>query len=92
MNKFQNNLTEEQRGNRAKQRTKWLSDRTADKIARGIEMAQMIADGISRKEVSERYNLSIRTVEGLFNELQIHMDVNNLQHLIAELIREKLIK
>ena len=59
---------------------------------RNIDFIQMIADGFSRKDVAEKYELSIRTIEDYLSDLAKLFKANDQTHLVAILLREQIIK
>jgi DNA-binding NarL/FixJ family response regulator len=57
-----------------------------------LGVAQAIADGKTTKETAEEWNISHRTVEAILNRLKAHVEAKSRIHLIAELLRNKIIE
>lgn len=56
-----------------------------------IDMAQMLANGATTKEIAANLGISIRTVETHMDQLRSVYDCHTRPHMIACMMREKLI-
>lgn len=57
-----------------------------------LRAAQMLADGLLRKEIAKRLKKSVRTVEWDFNIMRKLLNAQTLPALVAKLFRRGLIK
>jgi DNA-binding NarL/FixJ family response regulator len=55
------------------------------------EVLQLIAEGLSSKEIAQKLSISIRTVESHRTALMVKLDVNKVARLVRYAIREGLI-
>lgn len=57
--------------------------------SRRKEMIELLCDGLTTKEISQKVNLSHRTLEAVFKELMDINDCNNRVHLVAKYLFNK---
>lgn len=60
--------------------------------AKQVEIFQLVADGMSRKEIASKMKLTTRTIEAhCYNSYNV-LGVKSVPHAVAELFRKGLIK
>lgn len=64
---------------------------TCSAIISEVDFVQHIADGISRKDIADIYQVSVRTVESWAGKALLKYDAKNSAHLVAILFRNGLI-
>lgn len=57
-----------------------------------IEIFEMLADGMHKKEIGEKIFLSERTVEAKVDKVRVGLGCKNATHLISTLLRSGVIK
>lgn len=59
---------------------------------RRVELAQLIADDWTRKEIAKKYKVSVRAIESHCNAMRKSLGCNGIPAMIAVLFRKGLIK
>lgn len=58
---------------------------------RKIEVAKLVADGLTGQEIGQELNISVKTVQKHMEILRAVYNAKNAPHLVAILFREKII-
>ena len=59
---------------------------------RNVEIIKDYSNGISTKDIADKYKISRRTVEQIMAKLKFQFDCDSLGHLVATFIRKGLMK
>jgi DNA-binding NarL/FixJ family response regulator len=79
------------RGYRGKKMPKYPQSPYEQLTRREREILKLLAEGSSVKEIANRLNLSIKTVDAHKNNLMKKLDIHDRTHLVRYAIRHKLV-
>ena len=71
-----------------------ISKKNPDEVSisqREVDFVKMLSDGYSRKEISVKYKLSIRTIDAAIDRVKVKTGSKTMAHLVGLFFRNKLI-